>query len=96
MNKGEISMMRISLGEQYWRGNITLHANSKPCVIELEYCDNSFLNKPSKSFYMLKNTVFFLKIQISGKLFSNFKISKNNSGLKDAPRCQFLSPKTIS
>ena len=58
MNKGAISMMRISLGEQNWRGNITLHANSKPCVIELEYCDISVLNKPSKSFWMLKNTVF--------------------------------------
>ena len=65
-------------------------------MIELEYCDISVLNKPSKSFYMLKNTVFLLKIQISGKLFSNFKFSKNNIGLKDAPRCKFSSPKTIS
>ena len=58
MNKGAILIIRISLDDQNWRGNITLHANSKPCVIELEYCDISVLNKPSKSFYMLKNTVF--------------------------------------
>ena len=54
------------------------------------------MNKPSKSFYMLKNTVFFLKIQISEKLISYFNFSKNNVVLKDAPGCQFLSPKTIS
>ena len=68
----------------------------KPWVIELEYCDISVLNKPSKSFYMLKNTVFSLKIQISEKIFSKIIFFKNNSGLKDATGWQFLSPKTIS
>ena len=59
MNKVAISMIRISLGDRNWKGNITLHANSKPCVIELEYCDISVLNKFSKSFYMLKMQYFF-------------------------------------
>ena len=74
MNKGTISMIRMSLGDQNWRGNITLHTNSKPCVIELEYYNISALNKPSKSIYMLKITVFFLKNPSFWKNIFKFQI----------------------